>query len=156
GKLVRTAVGDRYVVEEMRRERYNLGGEQSGHLIFLDHATTGDGVVAALAVLAIMLEEGQPLSRLAQVMTRYPQVLLNIKVAEKLPLESLPGVTALISRYEKELGDDGRVLVRYSGTEPKARVMVEVPEETRSRLYAQEIAEALAKACAAGAASAST
>ena len=148
GKLVRTAVGDRYVVEEMRRSSYNFGGEQSGHLIFLDHATTGDGVVAALAVLAIMLDEQAPLSRLAKVMTRYPQVLLNIKVAEKRPLEGLPAVTALIARCEKELGDDGRILVRYSGTEPKVRVMVEGPDETRIQGYAQEIADALAKACA--------
>jgi phosphoglucosamine mutase len=150
GKLVRTAVGDRYVVEEMRRQRYNFGGEQSGHLIFLDHATTGDGVVAALAVLAIMLDEGQPLSRLASVMTRYPQVLVNFKVAEKVPLERLPAVTALIARCEQELGDDGRVLVRYSGTEPKARVMVEGPDEARIQGYAQEIADALARACAGG------
>jgi phosphoglucosamine mutase len=148
GRLVRTAVGDRYVVEEMRRERYNLGGEQSGHLVFLDHATTGDGVVAALAVLAIMLEEQQPLSRLAKVMTRYPQVLVNIKVAEKRPLETLPAVTELITRCERELGSDGRVLVRYSGTERKARVMVEGPDAARIQLYADEIADALAKACA--------
>jgi phosphoglucosamine mutase len=150
GRLVRTAVGDRYVVEEMRRSRYNFGGEQSGHLIFLDHATTGDGVVAALAVLAIMLEEQTPLSRLASVMTRYPQVLVNIAVAEKRPLEGLPGVSALIARFEKELGEDGRVLVRYSGTERKARVMVEGPDEGRIQIYATEIADALAHACQAG------
>ena len=155
GRTVRTAVGDRYVVEEMRRSRYNFGGEQSGHLIFLDHATTGDGVVAALAVLAIMLEEQQPLSRLAAVMTRYPQVLVNIAVAEKRPLEALPSVTQLIARFEKELGDDGRVLVRYSGTEPKARVMVEGPDEGRIQVYAREIADALARACQAGVPSAS-
>jgi len=111
GRLIRTAVGDRYVVEEMRRSGYNFGGEQSGHLIFLDHATTGDGVVAALAVLAIMLEEETPLSRLAAVMTRYPQVLVNINVAEKRPLEALPSVTKLIAQFEKELGDDGRVQI---------------------------------------------
>jgi phosphoglucosamine mutase len=147
GKLVRTAVGDRYVVEEMRRQSYNFGGEQSGHLIFLDHATTGDGVVAALAVLAIMLEEQQPLSSLARCMTRYPQVLVNIKVGAKRPIDALPTVAELIARCEKELGNDGRVLVRYSGTEPKARVMVEGPDEARIQLYANEIASALAAAC---------
>jgi len=148
GKLVRTAVGDRYVVDEMRRSAYNLGGEQSGHLIFLDHATTGDGVVAALAVLAIMLEENQPLSRLAKVMVRYPQVLVNIKVADKRPIEALPDVAALIRRCEDELGTEGRVLVRYSGTEPKARVMVEGPDEARIQGYADEIASALTRALA--------
>jgi phosphoglucosamine mutase len=150
GKLVRTAVGDRYVVEEMRRERYNFGGEQSGHLIFLDHATTGDGVVAALAVLAIMLEEESPLSRLATVMTRYPQVLVNVKVDVKRPLEALPTVAALIARCEKSLGGDGRVLVRYSGTEPKVRVMVEGTDQAVIQAYADEIATALAAACRTG------
>jgi phosphoglucosamine mutase len=148
GQLVRTAVGDRYVVEEMRRSSYNFGGEQSGHLIFLEHATTGDGVIAALAVLAIMLEERQPLSTLAQVMTRYPQVLVNVKVAHKRPLETLPGVTELIGRCEGELGSDGRVLVRYSGTEAKVRVMVEGPDEARIKIFADDIAAALARGCA--------
>jgi phosphoglucosamine mutase len=148
GKLVRTQVGDRYVVEEMRRSAYNLGGEQSGHLIFLDHATTGDGVVAALAVLSIMLEEQQPLSKLAGVMVRYPQVLVNVKVANKRPIEGLPDVTALIARCERDLAGEGRVLVRYSGTEPKARVMVEGPDEQRIRGYAEEIASALTRALA--------
>src|SRR5262249_50944727 len=118
GRVVRTAGGDRYVVEEMRRSSFNFGGEQSGHLIFLDHATTGDGVIAALAVLAIMLEEQTPLSRLAQVMTRYPQVLVNIKVGQKRPLEKLPAVLALIEKCEKDLGGDGRVLGRDSATQP--------------------------------------
>jgi phosphoglucosamine mutase len=148
GKVVRTQVGDRYVVEEMRRSSYNFGGEQSGHLVFLDHATTGDGTIAALAVLAIMLEEGQPLSKLARVMTRFPQVLVNVQVARKRPLEALPDVTALIARCERELAGDGRVLVRYSGTEPKARVMVEGPDEGRISGWAEEIASALAAACA--------
>jgi phosphoglucosamine mutase len=148
GRLVRTNVGDRYVVEEMRRSGSNFGGEQSGHLIFLDHATTGDGVIAALAVLAVMLEEQTPLSRLAKVMTRYPQVLVNVKVAQKRPIDKLAPVTALIARVERELGSDGRVLVRYSGTEPKARVMVEGSDEGRIQGYAEEIAAALVAACA--------
>jgi phosphoglucosamine mutase len=147
GKLVRTAVGDRYVVEEMRKNGYNFGGEQSGHLVFLDHMTTGDGVVAALNVLAIMVEEGKPLSELARCMERSPQVLVNVKVAQKRPLDQLPEVGALIGRVENELGDAGRVLVRYSGTEAKVRVMVEGPDEGRIKGYAEDIAAALARAC---------
>jgi phosphoglucosamine mutase len=150
GKLVRTQVGDRYVVEEMRKHGYNLGGEQSGHLVFRDHATTGDGIVAALNVLSVMVREGKPLSELASVMTRCPQVLINVKVAQKRPLEQLDGVQAMIRATEAELGDDGRVLVRYSGTEAKARVMIEGPDEDSIRGRAQAIADALVSACAAG------
>ena len=145
GKVVRTQVGDRYVVEEMRREGYNLGGEQSGHLVFLDHATTGDGIVAALRVLAIMVREGRPLSELAGVMTRTPQVLINTIVEKKVPIDQLPEVARRIAEIEKELGDEGRVLVRYSGTETKARVMIEGLDETKIQLWAEEIAAALAK-----------
>jgi phosphoglucosamine mutase len=101
GKLVRTQVGDRYVVEEMRKHGYNLGGEQSGHLVFLDHATTGDGIVAALRVLAIMVKEGRPLSELAQVMTRTPQVLVNVAVEKKVPLDQLPSVAKMIQDVEQ-------------------------------------------------------
>jgi phosphoglucosamine mutase len=147
GKLARVQVGDRYVVEEMRSNGYNFGGEQSGHLVFLDHMTTGDGVLGALQVLAVMLESGKPLSELRRVMTRYPQVLVNFKVKEKRPLSDLPLVNALIARVEKTLGADGRVLVRYSGTEHKARVMVEGPDEVVIRGYADEIAHALEQAC---------
>jgi phosphoglucosamine mutase len=149
GKLVRVQVGDRYVVEEMRQHGYNFGGEQSGHLVFLDHMTTGDGVLGALQVLAVMLESQRPLSELGRVMTRYPQVLVNLQVREKTPLIELTGVTALISKVERVLGGDGRVLVRYSGTEPKARVMVEGPDEATIRGYADEIARALEQACGA-------
>ena len=149
GRLLRTAVGDRYVVETMREQGLTFGGEQSGHLVFLDHATTGDGTVAALRVLAVMLEEGCPLSQLAEEsMVRYPQVLLNFAVAEKRPLEDLPEVQRLIARVEGELGADGRVLVRYSGTEAKARVMIEGTSEDRIRAYAEDIAAALRKALA--------
>ena len=147
GKLVRTQVGDRYVVETMRRDGYNFGGEQSGHLVFLDHATTGDGIVAALRVLAIMVAEGKPLSELATVMTRTPQVLVNTVVARKIPLEQLPDVQRVIRAIERELGDDGRVLVRYSGTETKVRVMIEGVDETRIRQHADDIATAIANAC---------
>jgi len=147
GHVVRTQVGDRYVVEEMRRHGYNLGGEQSGHLVFLDHATTGDGIVAALRVLAIMVREQRPLSELAQVMTRTPQVLINTAVEKKVPLEQLPDVQRLIAAVERELGEDGRVLVRYSGTETKARVMIEGMDEVRIKGWAEEIAGVLARGC---------
>jgi len=147
GKVVRTQVGDRYVVEEMRKHGYNLGGEQSGHLVFLDHATTGDGIVAALRVLSVMVREGRPLSELAAIMTRTPQVLVNVRVDRKRPLEELAAVASLIREVESELGDDGRVLVRYSGTEPKARVMIEGPDEHAIRERAESIAAALVAAC---------
>lgn len=147
GKLVRTAVGDRYVVEEMLRHGYNFGGEQSGHLVFLDHATTGDGIVAALKVLAVMAEEGKSLADLASIITRYPQVLVNVQVRERLPLDRLPHVSALIAKIERSLGNEGRVLVRYSGTEPKARIMVEGPDAQLIRSYAGEIARCLEKEC---------
>jgi phosphoglucosamine mutase len=147
GRVVRTAVGDRYVVEEMRRNGYNLGGEQSGHLVFLDHATTGDGIIAALRVLAVMVREQKPLSELSRVMTRTPQVLVNVKVARKRPLDELADVQGLIRRVETDLGDEGRVLVRYSGTEAKARVMIEGPDQARIQAQAEEIAAALVAAC---------
>jgi phosphoglucosamine mutase len=147
GRVVRTAVGDRYVVEEMRKHGYNLGGEQSGHLIFLDHMTTGDGIIAALRVLAVMVREGRPLSELAHVMQRTPQVLVNVKVDKKVPIDELADVRRMISSVERDLGEDGRVLVRYSGTEAKARVMIEGPDEARIQEMAQGIADALVQAC---------
>jgi len=147
GKVVRTQVGDRYVVEEMRKHGYNLGGEQSGHLVFLDHATTGDGIVAALRVLAIMVKESRPLSELAQVMTRTPQVLVNVAVDKKVPLDQLPTVAKMIADVEKQLGDDGRVLVRYSGTESKVRVMIEGLDEIRIKAWADEIAAHMEISC---------
>jgi phosphoglucosamine mutase len=147
GRVVRTQVGDRYVVEEMRKSGYNFGGEQSGHLVFLDHATTGDGIVAALRVIAVMVKEGRPLSELAQVMQRTPQVLVNLAVDRKIPFDQLPDVQRIISDVERQLGDDGRVLVRYSGTESKARVMIEGMDESRIKSWADEIAQAVAKAC---------
>ncbi|MEO8840838.1 MAG: phosphoglucosamine mutase [Kofleriaceae bacterium] len=145
GLVVRTQVGDRYVVEEMRRAGYNFGGEQSGHLVFLDHATTGDGIVAALRVLAIMRAERKPLSELAAVMTRMPQVLVNLQVERKVPLDQLPEVMKAITDVEQKLGGDGRVLVRYSGTESKARVMIEGSDEVLIKSWADEIAAVLAK-----------
>ncbi len=142
-ELLRTQVGDRYVVEAMRRGGYNLGGEQSGHLIFLDHSTTGDGVLAALMVLAVALRQQKPLSELARVMQPVPQVLLNREVARKVPLENLPRSRKSIEAAEKELGSNGRVLVRYSGTESKVRIMVEGSDGKLLKKLAVEIADTL-------------
>ena len=143
GKLLRTAVGDRYVVEAMRERGLSLGGEQSGHIIFLDHATTGDGIVAALRVLSVMVAEQRPLSELARAMIRFPQVLLNFAVARKRPFEEMPAVQQVIAAVTRDLGADGRVVVRYSGTESKARVMIEGTDEAGIRAQADEIASTL-------------
>ncbi len=140
-KIVRTAVGDRYVVEQMLRGGYNLGGEQSGHVVFLDHNTTGDGCLTGLRLLAIMVEKQRTLGELKKVMTRLPQVLLNVGVKEKKDISRLPRVLHKIAAVEKELGERGRVLVRYSGTEPLARVMLEGENEEKIRQMAEEIAE---------------
>ncbi len=149
GKIVRTQVGDRYVVETMRKKGYNFGGEQSGHLIFLDHASTGDGIVAALQIIAIMIREGKPLSELADsVMERVPQSLVSFNVEKKLPLDTLPDVQKAIRSVEKKLKSDGRVLVRYSGTENKARVLVEGPSQKKIDGYAADIQDALVRSLA--------
>ena len=142
-KLVRTAVGDRYVVEAMRQHGYNLGGEQSGHLIFLGHASTGDGTVAALQVLAIMLSSGKPLSELAALaMVRVPQVLENVTLGARKALEDMKTLSALSAKITHELGDNGRVLIRWSGTEPKLRIMLEGPDEDRIKKWSKELAGA--------------
>ncbi len=146
GRVVRTAVGDRYVVEEMRRNGYNFGGEQSGHLIFLDHVTTGDGVAAALNVLAVMQREGRPLSDLARCFEPVPQALVNVVVREKRPLAQLSAVGRAIAGAERALGSEGRVLVRFSGTENKVRILVEGPDARKIRGHAEAIAEELRKA----------
>jgi phosphoglucosamine mutase len=146
GRVVRTRVGDRYVVEELRRGGYSFGGEQSGHLIFLDIANTGDGTVAALALLAVMQESGKPISELARCMEVFPQSQLGLHVSSKPELGSLPGVMRAIRDVEKKLGSRGRVLVRYSGTEPKVRVLVEGPDQRTIDNYAQQIAGELKKA----------
>jgi phosphoglucosamine mutase len=138
--LVRTQVGDRYVVDAMRAGGYNMGGEQSGHVVFLDHNTTGDGLITALQALAIMCRTGRPLSELVAGFQRFPQILRNVPVAEKRPFDQVPAVTEALRKIESELGGSGRVLLRYSGTEKKARVMVEGEDEHRVR----EIAETLA------------
>jgi phosphoglucosamine mutase len=145
GQVVKTAVGDRYVVEEMRRHGYNVGGEQSGHMIFLDHNTTGDGMISALQLLAIMQRTGKPLSELASIMTALPQVLVNVRVSKKRSLTSVPEVARVIAAAEERLADTGRVLIRYSGTEPLLRIMLEGQDEARIAEMAQEIATTIEK-----------
>jgi phosphoglucosamine mutase len=140
--LRRTQVGDRYVVEEMRKDGLTFGGEQSGHLVFAEHATTGDGMVAALQVLAIMLREERPLSELSRAMERVPQVLESIRLAARRPLEEMAELTRRIADAEARLGVDGRVLVRWSGTEPKLRLMLEGPDPEALKTMADEMAEA--------------
>jgi phosphoglucosamine mutase len=145
GKVVRTQVGDRYVVEEMVRGDYNLGGEQSGHTIFLDFNTTCDGILTALQVLAIMKRKERQLDELAEVMEPLPQVLYNVQVKEKRDLAEFPEIERRIKEIEKLLGQYGRVLVRYSGTEPLLRIMVEGEDETKLRRFAQDIVELVKK-----------
>ncbi len=147
-QLLRTQVGDRYVVETMRSGGYNLGGEQSGHVVFLDHSRTGDGIMTALQTLAIMARRQQPLSELWADFEHYPQVMLNVGVSEKRPLESLPSLQSTIRKVESELAGRGRVLIRYSGTEPKARIMVEGEDEARVAQFADELAQELRRALA--------
>ena len=124
-KLLRASVGDRYVVEAMRAGNYNFGGEQSGHLIFLDHATTGDGVLAALQLLSVMVDSGKKVSELGRELVVFPQMLHNIRMKHRVPLESMKGFRKAQAEFEKTLGSRGRIVVRYSGTEPLLRIMVE-------------------------------
>lgn len=145
-KLVRTQVGDRYVVEAMRAGGYNLGGEQSGHLIFLDHASTGDGIIGALQVLALMMRTKKPLSELSRAaMQRVPQVLENVALPVKRPLTQMAALTALSQKVEKALGENGRLLIRWSGTEPKLRIMLEGPHEVKLQEWAKDLARAAKK-----------
>jgi len=139
-RLVRVQVGDRYVVEEMMRHGYNLGGEQSGHLICFDHSTTGDGLLAALAVLRLLVTQQRPLSNLKGIMSKFPQVLLNVRVMPRRDLRTIVGLDDAIARVAAALNDRGRVLVRYSGTEPLVRVMVEGEDGAQVHAYAEEIA----------------
>lgn len=139
GQLLRAPVGDRYVVEAMRREGAMLGGEQSGHLIYLDHSTTGDGLLAALQLLRIMCEKKQPMSELSHLLQPFPQILKNVHVERKIPFEEAPKVMQEVERVEKALKGNGRVLLRYSGTEAVARVMVEGPDQDRVAQYVDEL-----------------
>jgi phosphoglucosamine mutase len=142
-RLLRAPVGDRYVLEAMLKGGYNLGGEQSGHLVFLNHTTTGDGILTALRLLAVMLRQDRPLADLAAFMETYPQVLVNIRVKEKKDLKSLPSARHAIHEAEKCLGDKGRLLVRYSGTEPKLRIMAEGEDQGLIEQVARDLAQAL-------------
>ena len=143
GRVVKTGVGDRYVVEEMRQHGYMLGGEQSGHMIFLEYSTTGDGVLTALQVLSIMQQTGKPLSELAKIMTALPQVLVNVRVRERRNIKEIPAIWAVVARIEEQLGENGRVLVRYSGTEPLLRIMLEGQDQGQITMMAEEIARAV-------------
>jgi phosphoglucosamine mutase len=146
GKVLRAGVGDRYVLELMLAHDLNVGGEQSGHVILKDHNTTGDGLVTALELLRIMKATGEPLSQLRLGMRKYPQLLVNLRVREKIPLEQLPEVTAVVKEIEQELGASGRILLRYSGTEPKIRLLVETREQAMLQLVADRILVAVRKA----------
>jgi len=146
GQLIRVEVGDRYVVAEMRRSGYNFGGEQSGHLIFLDHNTTGDGILAALQLLAIMISREKPLSELATIMESCPQVLKNVRTTRKLKPTEIKGFPARLTALEKQLGDAGRILVRPSGTEPVIRVMVEGSDAKLIETMADELCDLIARA----------
>lgn len=138
--LVRTQVGDRYVVEEMRRMGCDFGGEKSGHLIFLNHGTTGDGTLAALQILSIMKSKGKNLSELTKIIDLFPQLLINVRVKEKRPFSEIPMVTKLISSKEKEFNGKIRINLRYSGTEPLARIMVEGEDDIIVKEIAEEVA----------------
>ncbi len=140
-QVCQVPVGDRHVIQKMRDEGYRLGGEPSGHLIFFEHNTTSDGIVTALQVLRIMIESSSRLSELATVMKRFPQVVKNVPVGDKPPLESLPGFSAMRAKAQNRLGKSGRILVRYSGTENVCRVMVEAPQFQLAEQLAQKLAQ---------------
>jgi phosphoglucosamine mutase len=146
GKMLRTAVGDKNVIDEMLKNRFNFGGEQSGHLIFRDFGTTGDGLVAALQILRIMREKNAPLSKLAKCWTRFPQLVTNVKVREKIPFAQIDGVNKFVADAEKELqAQGGRVLLRYSGTEPKARLLLEGRDAKNLENWSKKICGAIQK-----------
>lgn len=144
-KMVRAQVGDRYVVETMRREGYNLGGEQSGHLLFLDHGTTGDGIQAALKVLEVMRRSGKRLSELKRGINLFPQLTKNVKVSKKPPLEQEAEIQEMVKKAETALKDKGRVFVRYSGTEALLRVMLEGPDSAQIEGLAEDICKVIRK-----------
>jgi len=145
-KMVRTAVGDRYVVECMRENGYSFGGEQSGHLVFLDQITTGDGILAGLQLLSVMKKQDQPLSELATIMESYPQVLKNVRTSTRMSLDEIPHFANTIRDFEEKLNGTGRILVRPSGTEPVIRVMVEGQDEKIINEMADELCELVSEA----------
>ncbi len=139
-QVLQAAVGDRYVLEEMKAGQLSLGGEQSGHVIFLDHGTTGDGTMTGLVLASRLAETGRSLRDLASVMTRLPQVMINVKGVDKSRVDDDASVQSAVQQVEQELGDAGRVLLRKSGTEPLVRVMVEADEAGRARALAERLA----------------
>lgn len=142
---VQTAVGDRYVVERMRQDNYNLGGEQSGHIVFLDFNTTGDGILTGVQLLNVMKQTGKKLSELADEVMLYPQLLVNIKVKDKNNAMTIPAIKSIVEEVEKEMNDEGRILVRPSGTEPLLRIMAEAPSDQFCQYYVDKIATVVKK-----------
>ncbi|MBI5575747.1 MAG: phosphoglucosamine mutase [Deltaproteobacteria bacterium] len=140
-RMMRAPVGDRYVVEMMRAGGYNFGGEQSGHLVFLDHARTGDGVLAALQLLAVMVETGKKIADLGKTLVTFPQILVNVKLKHRVPLESMRGFQRAKAEFEKKLGSKGRIVVRYSGTEPVLRIMAEGESQSEIDRIVKALAE---------------
>ncbi|BCS31476.1 phosphoglucosamine mutase [Luteitalea sp. TBR-22] len=149
-RLLRTAVGDKYVMEEIREHGYALGGEQSGHVIVAEHLFTGDGIVTALSVLRVMAETGRSVRDLASALVTYPQVLVNVRVGRRVPVAEVPAIAAAIDAVERRLGQEGRLLVRYSGTEPLLRIMLEGRDQAEIEAWAHEIADAAKGALGAG------
>ena len=139
----KTAVGDKYVYEEMVRGGHRLGGEQSGHIIFSKYARTGDGILTSLKIMEVMMAKKETLSRLAEPVTIYPQVLINVRVKDKRTAQDDPAVQAAVKAVADELGDTGRILVRESGTEPLVRVMVEAPEKQQCQNLAQSVVDVI-------------
>ena len=144
-KVIKTNVGDKHVVEEMRKNGYNLGGEQSGHIILLDHSTTGDGTVAALNVLSVMRETGKKMSELSNVFEDVPQVLINCRVRSRVELNQIKGYQELLKEKEAELNNEGRIFIRYSGTEPLIRVLVEGMDKKKITSIAEQMTTFLEK-----------
>jgi phosphoglucosamine mutase len=142
-ELVRVSVGDKYVMEEMIKRGISMGGEQSGHIIFSDHLFTGDGIATALTVLRTMADTGRELADLAAELVSYPQVLVNVRVTNKAALDSVPAIAAAMARVEGQLAGQGRLLVRYSGTEPLLRVMIEGKDQLEIQRWAREIADSV-------------
>jgi phosphoglucosamine mutase len=142
-ELVRCPVGDKYVMEEMIKRGISMGGEQSGHIIFSDHLFTGDGIATALNVLRVMADTGRELADLASELVAYPQVLVNVRVRQKTALASVPAIADTMERVERQLAGQGRLLVRYSGTEPLLRVMIEGKDQHEIQGWAREIADSV-------------
>jgi phosphoglucosamine mutase len=146
GRVLRTPVGDRNVIDEMLKGGFNFGGEQSGHLIFGDYSTTGDGLVAALQILRIIKTKGIVLSKLAKSWTRFPQLVTNVRVREKVPFDQLKGLMQLVQQAEAKVkADGGRVLLRYSGTEPKARLLMEGRNASELQYWSTQICDVIRK-----------